>query len=130
MIEARPGGWELGCHPPGKPENQSLDTPECWVPALNPEHLKLEFLFRQTHLKVVERRFYMDTELRSKVVRAYAAEDYEANAKLAKQELQAEIEKDPAFGAAVRRLASFWKFWYLVCGHKHLGRILVEIAKQ
>ena len=72
----------------------------------------------------------MSDTLRSQANKSPAsADDYAANAELAKQEI-AELAKDPIMHSQLVAFAKVWKFWYLVCGHKHLGRILLEFAKQ
>jgi hypothetical protein len=55
--------------------------------------------------------------------------EWDLNTQLAESEL-AELAKDPAVLVVLKTIANFWKFWYLVCGHKRLGRIMIKYASK
>lgn len=52
------------------------------------------------------------------------SEQFDASAEEARQDL-ANLESE-----AVVALAQWWAKWYTQAGHKRLGRILVQIAKE
>jgi len=50
-------------------------------------------------------------------------------AERAKADLESKMQ-DPEFKKAVSIVAKWWKSWYMSTGHRHLGKILVAIAKE
>lgn len=62
--------------------------------------------------------------------RPVTPDEFKANAELAESDLMQKIEADPSLKAAVIAVAKFWKKWYPITGHKHLGRILVKFADR
>lgn len=45
------------------------------------------------------------------------------------EKLKADMQTDPAYGAAVIKLAGWLKAWYAQAGYKRLCRGLLELAK-
>jgi hypothetical protein len=55
---------------------------------------------------------------------------FDQAAEIAKEDIRKRMEKDAEFMKAVLAVAVWWKSFYMTAGHKRLGRILVEIAKE
>ena len=51
--------------------------------------------------------------------------EMDAEAVRARRELEPNLERWSA-----RELAEWWSRWYLKAGHKRLGRVLIELAKN
>lgn len=54
-------------------------------------------------------------------------EEMDANAEQAKQEL---MEATENHDVDVFEVASWWKTWFMKCGHKRLGRALLKFAQS
>lgn len=54
-------------------------------------------------------------------------EEMDANARQAQEELIADTEKTEV---TVFDVASWWKRWFMKCGHKRLGRIILKFVPE
>ena len=56
--------------------------------------------------------------------------EFEANAELAESAFLQKMDEDPAFAAAVKQVAAFYKPWVAVAGHRHLSQHFVKFADR